>query len=154
MNGLTANLHLLLVAFYSPTASRYKIIMEAKVVTLVSQHLVCIMFFHLSPLSPVMKAFPSDRYAVRSQVQLHGLDPDTCIVEVAPREGEQVDTSSRICSAISLGMPCEHVLKPRLHLRPHTSHFTPHIAPQTLRPEDILDAIALHAPQLACVMFR
>ncbi len=36
------------------------------------------------------KAFPSDRYAVRSQVQLHGLDPDLCIVEVAPREGEQV----------------------------------------------------------------
>jgi hypothetical protein len=112
------------------------------------------MFLLLSPLSPVAKAFPSDRYAVRSQVQLHGLDPDTCIVEVAPREGEQVGTSSCIRSAISLGMPCEHVLNPRLHLTPHTLHFTPHIAPQTLRPEDILDAIALHAPQLACVMFR
>jgi len=63
MNTLTVNLHLLLVSFYKPTAKRYKVIMEAG-------------------------AFPSDQYAVESQVRHHGFDPENAVIEVRPRTGE------------------------------------------------------------------
>ncbi len=63
MNNLTVNLHLLLVSFYRPNSSRFKIIMEAG-------------------------AFPSDMYVIESQVRHHGFDPMDAIIEVKPREGE------------------------------------------------------------------
>lgn len=63
MNTLTVNLHLLMVSFYRPDKKRYKIIMEAG-------------------------AFPSDMYAMETQVRMHGFDPEDAIVEIAPRKGE------------------------------------------------------------------
>ncbi|HEX8023117.1 kynureninase [Mucilaginibacter sp.] len=63
MNSLTVNLHLLMVSFYKPDNKRFKIIMEGG-------------------------AFPSDQYAMESQVNFHGLDPKDAIIEIFPREGE------------------------------------------------------------------
>ncbi len=63
MNALTVNLHLMLVSFYRPTRRRHKILVEAK-------------------------AFPSDHYAVQSQIRFHGFNPKTSLVEMNPREGE------------------------------------------------------------------
>ena len=77
MNQLTANLHLLLTTFYRPTKEHYKIICEAK-------------------------AFPSDQYAIESQVRLHGFDPTYAIVEVAPRDGEFHIRHEDILSTIQL----------------------------------------------------
>jgi kynureninase len=62
-HSLTTNLHLLMVSFYQPKGKRTKILCEAK-------------------------AFPSDQYALESQVRFHGLDPEKHIVEIHPRAGE------------------------------------------------------------------
>ncbi|MBS1537766.1 MAG: kynureninase [Bacteroidetes bacterium] len=75
MNTLTVNLHLLMVSFYRPTTERYKIIMEAG-------------------------AFPSDQYAIESQVRFHGFAPDDAIIEIAPREGEHTLRTDDILTAI------------------------------------------------------
>ncbi|HLP93416.1 MAG TPA: kynureninase [Saprospiraceae bacterium] len=75
MNTLTVNLHLMMTSFYRPTAQRYKIMMEAG-------------------------AFPSDQYAMESQVRWHGFDPETAIVEIAPREGEETLRTEDILASI------------------------------------------------------
>jgi len=63
MNSLTANLHLMMVSFYTPSPSRYKVLME----------------------SPV---FSSDTYAVKSQILFHGFDPKESLIIIEPRQGE------------------------------------------------------------------
>ena len=63
MNSLTVNLHLMMATFYRPTKTRFKILMEEP-------------------------AFPSDNYAVKSQIVHHGLDPKEALVLARPREGE------------------------------------------------------------------
>lgn len=75
MNSLTVNLHLLLVSFYQPMGNRYKILMEGG-------------------------AFPSDQYAIESQVKFHGFAPQDAIIEVFPREGETTLRTADIVSKI------------------------------------------------------
>ncbi len=65
MNGLTVNLHLMLETFFRPVAGRFKILLDAP-------------------------PFPSDLYAVQSQLRRHGLDPATSLPAVVPRPGEQI----------------------------------------------------------------
>lgn len=75
-HSLTTNLHLLMVSFYRPSKARYKILCEAK-------------------------AFPSDQYALESQVKFHGFDPKDAIIEVYPREGEHLIREEDIYSILA-----------------------------------------------------
>ncbi|MCF1420161.1 kynureninase [Mangrovimonas futianensis] len=65
MNTLTANLHFMMVSFYKPTTKRYKILIESD-------------------------AFPSDKYAVESQLRHHGYDDKDGLILWKPREGEEL----------------------------------------------------------------
>ena len=74
-HSLTTNLHLLMVSFYKPVGKRVKILCEEK-------------------------AFPSDQYALASQVAFHGLPADT-LVEVGPRSGEHLIREDDILQKIA-----------------------------------------------------
>jgi kynureninase len=75
MNSLTVNLHLMMVSFYRPTASKHKIVVERG-------------------------AFPSDQYAVKSQIRFHGFDPASSLIELAPLPGEGCLRDEQISSLI------------------------------------------------------
>lgn len=75
MNALTVNLHLLMLSFYKPSTTRFKIIMEAG-------------------------AFPSDQYAAETLVKHFNLDPDTAIIEIKPEAGKKTLDNSAITKAI------------------------------------------------------
>jgi kynureninase len=75
MNSLTVNLHLMMVSFYRPTKERHKIVVERG-------------------------AFPSDQYAVQSQIRFHGFDPATSLTELTPLPGESCLRDEEIDSLI------------------------------------------------------
>jgi len=75
MNSLTVNLHLMMVSFFKAEAHRNRILIEAS-------------------------AFPSDRYAVVSQLEFHGLSAQRNLIEVAPRRGERALRTEDVIAAI------------------------------------------------------
>ncbi|KAF3040873.1 Kynureninase (L-kynurenine hydrolase) [Didymella heteroderae] len=75
MNTLTINLHLMMAAFYKPTEKKHKIMCE-------------------------WRPFPSDWYAIESQIEWHGLDPKKSMLTVEPDEGYLM-TTEHICKLIT-----------------------------------------------------
>lgn len=75
MNALTINIHLLFVSFYRPTNKKYKVIIEKG-------------------------AFPSDQYAVDSQLHFHGLNKKDALIEVEPQKGKNIIEEEDILAAI------------------------------------------------------
>ena len=75
MNSLTVNLHLMMATFYRPTKSRFKILMEEP-------------------------AFPSDTYAIKTQIVHHGLNPEDALILARPRKGESTIRTKDILDLI------------------------------------------------------
>src|SRR6476661_5659499 len=75
MNTLTVNLHLMMVSFYRPTKTRFKILIENN-------------------------TFPSDKYGVDSQARFHGFDPSEAIVELKPEPGKKTVSPEQVTAQI------------------------------------------------------
>jgi len=91
MNALTVNLHLMMISFYRPQGQRKKILIE-------------------------QQSFPSDRYAVESQIRMHGLDPAECLVEIAPSDDGRIIDETTIESYLAEhGEQVALVLWPGVH---------------------------------------
>jgi kynureninase len=94
MGTLTMNLHLLMASFYKPTAEKNKIIMD-------------------------WKAFPSDFFAIESQIKFHGFDPKECMIMIGPDEGEYEVSTEKILATID-----EHASTTALVLLPGIQYYT------------------------------
>lgn len=99
MNGLTVNLHLLMISFYQPTPERHKVIIEGH-------------------------AFPSDHFAAESQIRQRGFDPSTSLVCLEPREGEETLRREDIFAAIA-----EHGSELAMVLLPGVQYYTGQVMP-------------------------
>ncbi|MEM7341025.1 MAG: kynureninase [Actinomycetota bacterium] len=99
MNGLTVNLHLLMVSFYRPTPERHKILIEGH-------------------------AFPSDHFAVESQIRQRGFDPASSLVVVDPRPGEETLRPDDLFAAIT-----DHGPELALVLLPGVQYYTGQVLP-------------------------
>lgn len=75
MNSLTVNLHLMMVSFYKPNSKRYKIL------------------FDYSP-------FPSDRYAIASQIRFHGYNPSEAMIELQPQKDSEIVSEDYIADIL------------------------------------------------------
>ena len=94
MNSLSVNLHLMMVSFYRPTQERPAILIEKN-------------------------AFPSDRYAVESQIRFHGHDPATALIELDGDEANGTISQAAIERALD-----EHGARIALVLMPGVQYFT------------------------------
>ncbi|KAJ9264539.1 hypothetical protein DTO195F2_2356 [Paecilomyces variotii] len=94
MGTLTMNLHLLLASFYKPSETKHKILLD-------------------------WKAFPSDHYAIESQITWHGLDPKKSMVFLGPDDGEFAISTSKILAAID-----EHAEETAVLLLPGVQYYT------------------------------
>ena len=99
MNSLTVNLHLLMVSFYDPTSVRHKILIE--------DH-----------------AFPSDHFAVESQIRQRGHDPSESLVLARPRAGEETLRSDDLLALIA-----EHGSELALVMLPGVQYYTGQVLP-------------------------
>lgn len=99
MNSLTVNLHLLMVSFYDPTPARHKILIE--------DH-----------------AFPSDHFAVESQIRQRGLDPAESLVVARPRAGEETLRHDDLLALIA-----EHGPELALVMLPGVQYYTGQVLP-------------------------
>ena len=114
MNSLTVNLHLMMASFYRPTATRYKIIRERG-------------------------AFPSDCYALDSQLHFHGHDRSAGLIEIGPREGEDHLRLDDILECIQ-----KNAAETALVLLPGVQYYTGQVFD--------LEAITRAAQALGCVV--
>ena len=112
MNSLTVNLHVMMVTFYRPNSVRNKILIEAK-------------------------AFPSDHQAVVSQIVEKGFDPAACLIQVAPRDGEETLRTRDIVDTIR-----EHKDSLALVLLSGVQYYTG----QAFEVEPVVKAVKEHAP--------
>lgn len=99
MNSLTINLHLLMISFYQPTPERHKVLIE--------EH-----------------AFPSDHFAVESQIRQRGFDPAESMVVIGPREGEETLRREDLLAAI-----VEHGSELALVMLPGVQYYTGQVLP-------------------------
>ena len=99
MNGLTVNLHLLMISFYRPTPARHKILIEAH-------------------------AFPSDHFAAESQIRQRGFDPADSLVVLGPRPGEETLRPDDVLATIA-----EHGDELALVLLPGVQYYTGQVLP-------------------------
>ncbi len=94
MNSLTANLHFMMVSFYQPTKTKFKILLE--------EH-----------------AFPSDHYAVESQIKFHGFEPDEAMILLKPHNGEECLKAEDILATID-----KHADELALIMLPGVQYYT------------------------------
>ncbi|KAK4183977.1 putative kynureninase [Podospora australis] len=94
MNTLTVNLHLMMATFYKPTTERHKVIVE-------------------------WKPFPSDWYAIQSQISHHGFDPSTSLIEIQPDSPSLYLSTETILSVID-----QHASSTALLLLPGIQYYT------------------------------
>ena len=81
MNSLTTNLHLLMISFFKPTKEKYKIIIDTP-------------------------SFPSDKYAVQSQLKLNGLDPEKDLIEISTLKNNKCISNEEMLDSIQSNIDC------------------------------------------------